>query len=477
MSSCRCAGVPQNSLLFCTPATPSSCSSVVRTHVYVSPIGSPSGQNNNNIDNQLTLKQSSSSSPRPSAKSLHQAEKELNAAEARERRRLKILSRFKTELCKAFAETGECAFGDKCSYAHGKEELKEDPHTTTVTTASCTAVAEEECEVEALLLHGIRSPTSLKTTPGSHSITSSPTTTVRPFQLSAHSAPSATHATLHQTCFQNMFHPLYHYHCAQNELMSPTTPSATTMGGLTDSGAAAYSSAFAKHLATEHSTTTTTPSAPSGGFVPRIPSCSSISSLAHTAHDEGEFIALREACHTPLGWGGAAMHHDSHAVTKTLSYSANNHHPPHQQQLTSASTTYSSRSSFSCGSPSPSSCIGRHGGASQHHTSSGHQDHDGHYQLLCKGDTVVEVCRQCQMVIAGGSTTSGNLCCRFGPFVAPEFFLPPDKLFHATRGDGDGEECGVTASLDGASQSCATSDAGAGGCSPRRFTHNPYARN
>ncbi|XP_065833272.1 mRNA decay activator protein ZFP36L2-like isoform X2 [Oscarella lobularis] len=42
-----------------------------------------------------------------------------------ERRRSSILSsRYKTELCRPFAETGACKYGDKCQFAHGLLELR-----------------------------------------------------------------------------------------------------------------------------------------------------------------------------------------------------------------------------------------------------------------------------------------------------------------------------------------------------------------
>ena len=31
--------------------------------------------------------------------------------------------KYKTELCKTFSDTGICPYGDKCRFAHGKEEL------------------------------------------------------------------------------------------------------------------------------------------------------------------------------------------------------------------------------------------------------------------------------------------------------------------------------------------------------------------
>jgi len=33
-------------------------------------------------------------------------------------------TRYKTELCRQFVENGECKYGDKCQFAHGKEDLK-----------------------------------------------------------------------------------------------------------------------------------------------------------------------------------------------------------------------------------------------------------------------------------------------------------------------------------------------------------------
>jgi len=33
-------------------------------------------------------------------------------------------NRYKTELCKSFTETGNCRYGNKCQFAHGKEEIR-----------------------------------------------------------------------------------------------------------------------------------------------------------------------------------------------------------------------------------------------------------------------------------------------------------------------------------------------------------------
>lgn len=32
--------------------------------------------------------------------------------------------RYKTELCKSYTETGNCRYGAKCQFAHGKEEIR-----------------------------------------------------------------------------------------------------------------------------------------------------------------------------------------------------------------------------------------------------------------------------------------------------------------------------------------------------------------
>lgn len=36
----------------------------------------------------------------------------------------RFLSRYKTELCRPFKETGECKYGEKCQFAHGENELR-----------------------------------------------------------------------------------------------------------------------------------------------------------------------------------------------------------------------------------------------------------------------------------------------------------------------------------------------------------------
>ena len=34
------------------------------------------------------------------------------------------LTRYKTELCRPFTETGKCKYGDKCQFSHGNNELR-----------------------------------------------------------------------------------------------------------------------------------------------------------------------------------------------------------------------------------------------------------------------------------------------------------------------------------------------------------------
>jgi tristetraprolin len=34
------------------------------------------------------------------------------------------VTRYKTELCRPFTETGKCKYGDKCQFSHGMKELR-----------------------------------------------------------------------------------------------------------------------------------------------------------------------------------------------------------------------------------------------------------------------------------------------------------------------------------------------------------------
>lgn len=51
---------------------------------------------------------------------------------------------FKTVICSNW-EQGECKFGDKCSFAHGKEELRVRPNSL-FKTVICTAWMDGECK-------------------------------------------------------------------------------------------------------------------------------------------------------------------------------------------------------------------------------------------------------------------------------------------------------------------------------------------
>ena len=47
--------------------------------------------------------------------------------------------KYKTELCKFFEIDGKCKYGDKCAYAHGKENLRSKvTNTTAYRTKKCT---------------------------------------------------------------------------------------------------------------------------------------------------------------------------------------------------------------------------------------------------------------------------------------------------------------------------------------------------
>lgn len=52
-----------------------------------------------------------------SANGVAVAQSELQAVKS-------LASRYKTELCRSFAETGCCKYGDKCQFAHGNTEIK-----------------------------------------------------------------------------------------------------------------------------------------------------------------------------------------------------------------------------------------------------------------------------------------------------------------------------------------------------------------
>ena len=53
----------------------------------------------------------------------HSQESVVAAAAAAAARRVD-LRRYKTELCRSYAETGQCRYGQKCQFAHGPDELR-----------------------------------------------------------------------------------------------------------------------------------------------------------------------------------------------------------------------------------------------------------------------------------------------------------------------------------------------------------------
>ena len=50
--------------------------------------------------------------------------------------------KYKTELCKKFMETGFCAYGNKCRFAHGKHELMTKPINTNYKKKMCKSFQE-----------------------------------------------------------------------------------------------------------------------------------------------------------------------------------------------------------------------------------------------------------------------------------------------------------------------------------------------
>jgi hypothetical protein len=46
-------------------------------------------------------------------------------------------TKYKTELCKNFDETGICEFGSRCIFAHGEQELRQVPQNPKYKTAVC----------------------------------------------------------------------------------------------------------------------------------------------------------------------------------------------------------------------------------------------------------------------------------------------------------------------------------------------------
>ena len=74
----------------------------------------------------------------------------------------------KTALCKTFASTGECRFGDKCTFAHGRSELRPKPRSKVEQpcwwfnqSKGCSKSA-EECSFQHVHVQNIRKPLHLQ---------------------------------------------------------------------------------------------------------------------------------------------------------------------------------------------------------------------------------------------------------------------------------------------------------------------------
>ena len=78
--------------------------------------------NNNTISSTSPLSNSSSISTSNNSPIIYSVPLVLTKKYALIRENL-IDPKYKTELCKTFSETGICPYGDKCRFAHGKEEL------------------------------------------------------------------------------------------------------------------------------------------------------------------------------------------------------------------------------------------------------------------------------------------------------------------------------------------------------------------
>lgn len=73
----------------------------------------------------------------------------------------------KTSLCKAFATTGDCKFGDKCTFAHGSAELRRKPRSKIdkpcwwFNRGGCSKSA-DDCVYQHVILSDIRKPIHLQ---------------------------------------------------------------------------------------------------------------------------------------------------------------------------------------------------------------------------------------------------------------------------------------------------------------------------
>lgn len=89
--------------------------------------------NNNNVYSNVgspILGRDSAASPTPQMKKLDRSISEpignstLQRQDSQKQPQNINTSRYKTELCRCFEESGHCKYGDKCQFAHGKQELR-----------------------------------------------------------------------------------------------------------------------------------------------------------------------------------------------------------------------------------------------------------------------------------------------------------------------------------------------------------------
>ena len=55
------------------------------------------------------------------------------------------VTRYKTELCRPFTETGKCKYGDKCQFSHGMKELRNVMRHPKYKTEYCRTFHTSEC--------------------------------------------------------------------------------------------------------------------------------------------------------------------------------------------------------------------------------------------------------------------------------------------------------------------------------------------
>lgn len=75
-----------------------------------------------NLSSHESVSPSPPSSPPGSSSPIHSSNINLNHSTAT--RNQANSSRYKTELCRPFEESGVCKYGDKCQFAHGDKELR-----------------------------------------------------------------------------------------------------------------------------------------------------------------------------------------------------------------------------------------------------------------------------------------------------------------------------------------------------------------